>query len=323
MRSMDLLAEPLLEEMESDEDACRVVALGGGHGLAQALAAVQSYAGRITAVVNVADDGGSSGRLAPALGMPPPGDCRRALLALSPDPSPWRDLICHRFNAGDVSGHSLGNLVLAGLAAGEGGLEGALAVLGRLLGARGRVVPASPLPLTLQAVVAGVEIRGQVAVARARGPLTELAVLPSDAPASPSAVEALESADQVVIGPGSLFTSLAAVLAVPGIAQAVSRGPGRVVYVCNLTTQDGETLGMDAADHLRSLCAVTGLRPPDVVVANDAPFRVPDEVTRVEADRNQIESLGPRLETGGLADPSSAWPQHDPARLGAVLRRLA
>lgn len=323
MNDLDLLAEPLLEEMGPDEDACRVVALGGGHGLAQALTAVQSYAGRVTAVVSVADDGGSSGRLAPALGMPPPGDCRRALLALSPEPSPWRDVVGHRFTAGDVSGHSLGNLVLAALSAGEGGLEGALAVLGRLLGARGRVVPASPVPLTLRAVVDGAEVRGQVAVARARGPLTELAVLPSDAPASLTALEALQSADQVVIGPGSLFTSLGAVLAVPGLAEAVSSAPARLVYVCNLTTQDGETLGMDAADHVRALCAVTGLRAPDVVVANDAPFPVPEDLTRVQADRIQIESLGARLETGGLADPSAAWPQHDPARLGAVLRRLA
>lgn len=323
MTRIDLLAEPLLEELEPDEGAGRVVALGGGHGLAQALAAIRSYAGQITAVVSVADDGGSSGRLAPALEIPPPGDCRRALLALSPDPSPWRDAVGHRFAAGDVCGHSLGNLLLAGLAAGVGGLEGALAVLGRLLGARGRVVPASPVPLTLRAVVGGAEIRGQVAVARARGPLTELGVLPSDAPASPSALQALRSADQVVVGPGSLFTSLGAVLAVPGLAEAVSNGPGRLVYICNLTTQDGETLGMDAADHVRALCAVTGVRPPDVVVANDAPFPVPEAVTGVWADRVEIESLGSRLETGGLADPAAAWPQHDPARLGAVLRRLA
>jgi uncharacterized cofD-like protein len=323
MTGIDLLAEPLLEELDPDESACRVVAMGGGHGLAQALAAVQSYAGRITAVVSVADDGGSSGRLAPALGIPPPGDCRRALLALSPDPSPWRDAVSHRFAAGDVSGHSLGNLLLAALAAGEGGLEGALAVVGSLLGARGRVVPASAAPLTLRAVVDGVEIRGQVAVAQARGPLSELQVLPADATASPSALEALATADQVVIGPGSLFTSLAAVLAVPGIADAVSAGSGRLVYVCNLTTQDGETLGMGAADHVRALCRVTGLRLPDVVIANDAPFPVPATVTGVWAGREEIESLGPRLETGGLADPSGTWPQHDPARLGAVLRRLA
>jgi uncharacterized cofD-like protein len=323
MTGVDLLVEPLLEEVEPEESGCRVVAVGGGHGLAQALLAVQAYAGRITAVVSVADDGGSSGRLVPALGIPPPGDCRRALLALSPDPSPWREAVDHRFPSGDVAGHSLGNLILAGLAANGEGLEGALATLGLLIGARGRVIPAAPVPLTLRAVVDGVEILGQVAVALARGRLSELQVLPPEVVASPSALEALATADQVVVGPGSLFTSLAAALAVPAITEAVNAGPGGLVYICNLTTQDGETLGMDAADHVAALCRVTGLRLPDVVVANDACFPVPPAVEAVMVDREQIEGLGTRLETGSLADPSAAWPQHDPARLGAVLRRLA
>jgi uncharacterized cofD-like protein len=323
MTGIDLLAEPLLEELEPGESGCRVVALGGGHGLAQALLAVQAYAGEITAVVSVADDGGSSGRLAPALGLPPPGDCRRALLALSPDPSPWRDAVCHRFAAGDVAGHALGNLILAGLAARGDGLEGALATLGLLLGARGRVIPAAPVPLTLRAVIDGEEVRGQVAVAQARGRLSELQVLPPEAAASPSAIEALADADQVIIGPGSLFTSLAATLVVPGMTEAVNAGPGRLIYICNLATQDGETLGMDGADHVAALCRVTGLRLPDVVVANDAPFVVPPTIEAVVADPGQIEGLGTQVETASLADPSAAWPQHDPARLGAVLRRLA
>jgi uncharacterized cofD-like protein len=323
MTGIDLLAEPLLEELEPGERGCRVVAVGGGHGLAQALLAVQSYAGEITAVVSVADNGGSSGRLAPALGIPPPGDCRRALLALSPEPSRWRKAVDHRFSSGDLAGHSLGNLMLAGLAAGGEGLEGALATLGLLIGARGRVIPAAAVPLTLRAVVDGVEILGQVAVALARGRLSELQVLPPEAVASPSALEALAAADQVVIGPGSLFTSLGAALAVPGITAAINDGAGRLIYVCNLTTQEGETLGMDGAEHVAALCRISGLRLPDVVVANDAPFPVPPMVQVVVADRRQIEELGSRLETGGLADPSADWPQHDPARLGAVLRRLA
>jgi uncharacterized cofD-like protein len=323
MTSIDLLAEPMLQELEPGSEGTRVVALGGGHGLAQALLAVRGYAGEITAVVSVADDGGSSGRLAPALGVPPPGDCRRALVALSPDPSPWRDAVCHRFVAGDVAGHSLGNLMLAALAEQGGGLEEALATVGRLLGARGRVVPAAPVPLSLRAVIDGTEVCGQVAIALARGRLSELEVLPADAVASPSALESLAGADQVVIGPGSLFTSLAAALVVPGMTAAVNAAEAQLVYVCNLTTQDGETLGMDGAGHLRALLGLTGMRPPDVVVANDAPFPIPATVEAVWADRAEIEAMGTRLETGGLADPSAPWPQHDPARLGAVLRRLA
>jgi uncharacterized cofD-like protein len=323
MTTIDLMTAPMLEELEPEALGPRVVALGGGHGLAQALTAIRSYAAAITAVVSVADDGGSSGRLAPALGIPPPGDCRRALLALSPDPSPWREAVCHRFRAGDVAGHSLGNLLLAALAATEGGLEEALATLGRLLGARGRVVPASPRALGLRAVVDGVERRGQVAIAVGRGRITSLAVEPADASASPTALDAIAAADQVVIGPGSLFTSLAATLVVPGIAAAVSASPGRLVYVCNLTTQDGETLGLDGAGHVQALCRVAGIRPPDAVVANDAPFLVPESVTPVWADPAQISALGARLETAALADTTGGWPQHDAARLGAVLRRLA
>jgi uncharacterized cofD-like protein len=322
MTRLDLLPEPLLEELPPEESGCRVVAVGGGHGLAQALAAAQSYAGEITAIVSVADDGGSSGRLAPALGIPAPGDCRRALLALSPEPSRWRDAVRHRFPAGDVAGHSLGNLMLAALASGGEGLEEALATLGLLLGARGRVIPAAPVPLTLRAVIDGAEVTGQVAIALARGHLSELQVLPPAA-ASPSALDALAEADQVVVGPGSLFTSLAAALVVPGMAEAVSASPGRLVYVCNLTTQVGETLGMDGADHVVALCRVAGLRPPDVVVANEAPFAVPATVEWVAADRERSQALRSRLEVAALADPAAAWPQHDPARLGAVLRRLA
>jgi uncharacterized cofD-like protein len=323
MTTIDLLAEPLLEEIEPGEPGTAVVALGGGHGLAQALLAAQHYAGSITAVVSVADDGGSSGRLAPALGIPPPGDCRRALLSLSPDPSPWRDVIGHRFDAGDVAGHSLGNLVLAALAQGTGGLEEALATVGRLIGARGRVVPVCPQPLALRARVDGVQVTGQVAIARSRGGIEGLEVLPPEAAASPSALEAIRRADQVVIGPGSLFTSLCAVLLVPGVASAVNGSDARLVYVCNLTTQDGETLGLDGAAHLRSLVETTGVRPPDVVVANDAPFLVPEAVQPLWAEGAAVAALGSRLETGPLADPEADWPQHHPARLGAVLRRLA
>lgn len=322
MTTIDLMAAPLLEELEPGAPGPKVVALGGGHGLAQALMAIRGYAAAITAVVSVADDGGSSGRLAPALGLPPPGDCRQALLALSPDLSPWRDAAAFRFEGGDLAGHSLGNLILAGLAVSEGSLEAALVTLGRLLGARGRVVPASPQPLSLRAVVGGAEVRGQVAIAVGRGPIATLAVEPPEAAASPAALDALAEADQVVIGPGSLFTSLGAVLVVPGMVAAVNESPGRLVYVCNLTTQDGETLGMDGAAHVGALCSVAGMRLPDVVVANDTAFAVPSGVEAVWAERATIEGVGARLETAGLVDTAAPWPQHDAARLGAVLRRL-
>ncbi len=299
-----------------------MVAIGGGHGLARALLAVQDYAGLITAVVSVADDGGSSGRLAPALGIPPPGDTRRALIALSPGESLWRRVMEHRFEAGDVAGHSLGNLLLAAFAEMSGGLDEALQTMGRLMGARGAVLPAAGERLTLEAVVDGAEVAGQVEIARSRGAVESLRVRP-EVPATRAALAAIEAADQIVLGPGSLYTSLAAVLVVPGMAAAVNRSGARLVYVCNLTTQDGETLGMDAAAHVRALVEVAGIRPPDVVVAHHGDLAVPPGLQPVWVEPEALAGLGSRLEEADLADPAADWPQHDPARLGAVLRRLA
>lgn len=323
MSEFETIVDPLLEELEIDLEGIKVAAIGGGHGLAQALLAVQDYAATITAVVSVADDGGSSGRLSPALGIPPPGDTRRALLALSPPGSAWRRVMEHRFEAGDVAGHSLGNLVLAAFAGMSGGLGEALDTAGRLLGARGAVVPAAEEALTLEAVVDGRTVTGQVAVAQARGTVESIRVLPEGAEASRDTVRAIASAEQIVLGPGSLFTSIAAVLLVPGVAEAVNLSDAGLVYVCNLTTQDGETLGMDAAAHVQALVAHTGIRPPDVVVAHHGALRVPDGLEAVAADAGAIAVLGSRVEEADLADPGAAWPQHDPARLGAVLRRLA
>lgn len=323
MTNHGLLADPLLDEIDLDYEGLRVVAVGGGHGLAQALLAVQDYADVITAVVSVADDGGSSGRLAPGLGIPPPGDLRRALLALSPEPSLWRDLVGYRFRGADVDGHSLGNLIIAALSELSGGFEEALATAGRLLGARGEVLPASPEPLRLEATVDGTEVSGQVAIARSRGVIEDLRIVPPDAPANQAALRAAAAADQIVIGPGSLFTSLMPVLKVPGIVEAVNASPASLVYVCNLATQDGETLGMDAAAHVRALVGHTGLRLPDVVVLHDGLVEVPAPVEPIRPDREDVAALGVRVETADLADPGAEWPCHHPVRLGGVLRRLA
>lgn len=317
------LVDPLLDEIDIELEGVAVVALGGGHGLARALLAVAEYAGLITAVVSVADDGGSSGRLAPALDIPPPGDIRRALLALSPAPSVWRELFEHRFEEGDVAGHSLGNLMLAALTERSGSFADAVHTAGRLLGARGAVLPASETRLTLEAVIGGSLVAGQVAVARARGRLEELRIVPPHAAANPAALRAIAAADQIVLGPGSLFTSVIACLKVEGMAAAINASPARVVYVCNLTTQDGETLGMDAARHVQALVRHGGIRAPDVIVAQEGRFAVPGAVEAVTVDEEALERLNVAVERADLADPEAEWPQHDPARLGAVLRRLA
>lgn len=311
---------PLIEGVDMAlEEGPRVVAIGGGHGLAQALQAIVEYAGTVTAVVSVADDGGSSGRLSPALDIPPPGDIRRALLALSPEPSLWRDVVAYRFREGDVAGHSLGNLLIAALTELDGGFTEALGRLGGALGARGRVVPAAQAPLVLEADIDGGVVRGQVAIARSRGAIDGLRVDPADTPASPEALAAIADADQIVLGPGSLFTSVGAVLVVAGMADAINAASATLVYVANLTTQDGETLGMPGPAHLEALEMVCGVRRPDAVVLHDGHLETPPGLEPVAFE--EVDG-GPRVVRGDVAVSGDGRPRHDPARLGAVLRRL-
>jgi uncharacterized cofD-like protein len=292
-----------------------VVAIGGGHGLARALEAVSAYAGAVTAIVTVADDGGSSGRLTPALEVPPPGDIRRALLALTDGDSPWGDLVSYRFTDGDIAGHSLGNLILAALTDLMGDFESAVEAVGVMLGARGTVIPSASVPLTLCADVDGSEVRGQVAIALSRGSVERLWVDPS-VTTVPAAVRAIAAADQIVLAPGSLYTSLLAVLVVEGIVEAINASSGALVQVVNLTTQDGETLGLSGSDHVDELTRIAGLRPPDHVIVHDGALPVPDGLAALTLDD------APAVIRADVADAAEGHPQHNPARLAAVLRRL-
>ena len=234
-----------------------VVALGGGHGLATALAAVRRYAGSVTAVVSVADDGGSSGRLRKVHDVPAPGDLRRCLVALAASDTVWREAFEHRFRGGDLDGHALGNLIIVGLTQVLGDFGRALEEAGRLLDCAGRVLPATTDPVVLTADAgegADAEVvEGQVAVSNTMDPIRRVHIVPEDAKAHPEVVSAIELADQVILAPGSLFTSLAPVLCVPAIREALAATRGRIVHVCNLQPQVPETLGLDATDHLRAV----------------------------------------------------------------------
>ncbi len=280
-----------------------VVALGGGHGLAATLAAARRYADDLCAIVSVADDGGSSGRLRAAFGIPPPGDLRKCLVALADPESLWTSAFEHRFDAGELQGHAFGNLVLAGLAASTGDFEQALAEAGRLLGAVGRVVPATVEPVVLKAIVGGDSVTGQALVARSEG-ITGVSLVPADARSPEAALTALAQADQVVIGPGSLFTSVLAVAVVPEVREALATTPGRKVYVCNLRPQLPETAGYDVAAHVDALGA-HGLEV-DVVLCH--PGAVP--VGRVDVEC--VERPVARHDGSG----------HDPALLAAALEDL-
>lgn len=248
-----------------------MVALGGGHGLAATLQAVRLYADDITAVVSVADDGGSSGRLREALGIPAPGDIRRCLVALSEPGSVWATAFEHRFEGGELDGHAVGNLVIAGLTAATGDFVAALEEAARALGAVGRVLPATTTPVVLKAEAASGQVQGQVQVAQA-GRISTVGLVPPDPEPPRAAIEAIERADQVVLGPGSLFTSVLAVAAVPGIRAALQRTQARKAYVCNLRPQLPETAGYDVAAHVEALTA-HGI-DVDVVVCDPAALPV-------------------------------------------------
>jgi uncharacterized cofD-like protein len=290
-------------------DAPRVVALGGGHGLAVVLRAARRYAGDVTAVVSVADDGGSSGRLRRELDILPPGDLRKCLVALAPD-SLWARAFEHRFTAGELDGHSLGNLVLVGLIETLGDPVAAIDEASRLLDATGRVRPATTEPVVLKADIDGESVQGQVAVMTDGGRIRRVELVPRDAPAHPDALAAIAAADQVILAPGSLYTSLLSVLAVPGLRDAVTAASAPVVQVCNLRPQPPETTGLDGADHLRAVLDHGG-RVDTFLYERDGALPV---------DEDRIRGWDVRPAGAPLAGRSGLV--HDPARLAQALTDL-
>ncbi|MFN2525889.1 MAG: uridine diphosphate-N-acetylglucosamine-binding protein YvcK [Actinomycetota bacterium] len=292
----------------------KVVGLGGGHGLAATLRAGLTYANDIAAVVTVADDGGSSGRLSRDLGIPPPGDIRNCLVALA-EQSPLVDMFQHRFSGGALTGHTVGNLIIAALTEKTGDFAQAVAAAGELLDARGRVYPATTELVRLNARVDGGVVSGQVAVAQTRPPIQAVYLEPSDPVGHGPAVQAILDADQIVLGPGSLFTSLIATLLVPDVRSALTATKARRVFVCNARMQKGETEGLTASAHVEAVLAHTGPDAIDAVVVQE-PQR---QQEGVQVDRNALAFSGIEIVTADVADESGA---HDPVKLGAVLRRL-
>ena len=288
---------------EPKRPAPRVVALGGGHGLAATLRAARRYAGDLTAVVSVADDGGSTGRLRAGCDRPAPGDLRKCLVALSDESSLLARAMEHRFAGGDVEGHAFGNLLIVALAETGGDLVAALDEIGRIVGAVGRVLPSTPRPVRLRGEVrSGATVEGQVAVGAAHD-VDSVAIDPPDVPVCVEAVEAIVQADQIVLGPGSLFTSVLAATAVPGIRDALRAASGRLVYVCNLHQQIPETEGFSVADHVEALRR-HGIEPdvvlydPDTIGGADGvEHAVAAQLTRPAGRAHDPQLLGKALES--------------------------
>ncbi|MFN3974687.1 MAG: uridine diphosphate-N-acetylglucosamine-binding protein YvcK, partial [Dehalococcoidia bacterium] len=247
----------------------RIVAIGGGTGLSTLLRGLKRHTANITAIVTVADDGGSSGRLRSELGIPPPGDVRNCILALSEAEPILERLMDYRFQKGEtLGGHSVGNLLLAALIQTEGGLGKALQVASLLLGVRGSVLPVSECP---NLMLRGETEEGQIVLGESRlghtgKRLRRVWLEPQEAAPSPGALQAIAKADLIVIGPGSLFTSVIPNFLVAGVAEAVNASQAPKVFVCNVATQPGETDGFGVADHLRVFQEHTGVAVTHLLV---------------------------------------------------------
>jgi uncharacterized cofD-like protein len=305
-----------------------VVALGGGHGLAASLAALRLVTDRITAVVTVADDGGSSGRLRDEFNVLPPGDLRMALAALCDDTEwghQWRDVLQHRFAGdGQLAGHAVGNLLIVSLWDLLGDTVGGLDLVGRLLNARGRVLPMAAVPLTIEASQMGADparpseittVRGQAAVATARGRVLSVRLNPDEPPACEEAVAAIHAADWVVLGPGSWFTSVIPHLLVPGIHDALIHTTAKRVLTLNLVMHTGETVGFSAKNHLEVLAAHAPELHLDVVLAD------PDVVEDEALLRRVAGDMGAELALARVGDHARQG-HHDSLRLAAAYRDI-
>jgi uncharacterized cofD-like protein len=306
----------------------RVVALGGGHGLAASLKALRTVTPDLTAVVTVADDGGSSGRLREELDALPPGDLRMALAAMAGDDDwgqTWTRLLQHRFSGdGPLAGHAVGNLLLTGLAQSTGDPVLALDLVAKLLGVAGRVLPMSPVPLEICAEVIGLvpgapsevtEVVGQVAVATTSGLVAAVHLRPSDPPACKEAVRAVEEADWVVFGPGSWFTSVLPHLLVPDLRDALHRTAARRLVALNLAPQAGETDGFSPESYLDVLAAHAPDLRVDVVLADES------MVVDTRGLMAAAQSVGGRLVLSQLA-LGDGTPRHDPERLARAYQEV-
>ena len=332
--------QPLVEVIYQKRFLARgpkIVAIGGGTGLSALLRGLKEHTSNLTAVVTVADDGGSSGVLRQELGIAPMGDIRNCIAALADAEPLMSELLQYRFPTSDASpsgvsgdgpglaGHALGNLLLAAMTAIEGGdFEEGVRRINRILAVRGQVVPVTATPLTLHARLAdGSIVAGQSRIMRTPD-IERVWITPDDVHASDDALTAIADADLIVLGPGSLYTSLLPSLLIPTIRDALLAASAPRLYVCNVATQEGETTGMDLAAHVAALIAHTAPGIVDVVLANNRfDARVPTD-WQAEAVRLHWPPAAlsdpPHLVLDDVVDPENAH-HHDPARLAAAVLR--
>lgn len=310
----------------------RIVVVGGGTGLSNLLRGLKNFSANITAIVTVADDGGSSGRLRREIGVLPPGDIRNCLTALASEEKLMTELFRYRFSAGDgLSGHSFGNLFLTAMNEITGDLEQAIAASSKVLAVRGQVLPATLCHVGLWAELTdGRRIEGESNITEARGSIARIGCTPANPPALPKALKAIAEADFIIIGPGSLYTSIVPNLLVPEITEAIAKAEVPRIYVCNIMTQEGETQGYSVGDHIRAIDRACGQRLFEAVLVQKQPPSAKalieyakEQSNPVPLDRDVIARLGRRIILANVMDenPETGVVRHNSQALARVLIR--
>ena len=308
----------------------KIVAIGGGTGLSTLLRGLKLYSANLTAIVTVADDGGSSGRLRRDFGVLPPGDIRNCIAALADEEKLLTELFQYRFAAGDgLMGHSFGNLFLTAMSEITGDLERAVVASSKVLAIRGRVLPATLTDVALWARLAdGRTIKGESSIGASDGQIVEIGCNPANPPALPAAIAAIQEADYIIMGPGSLYTSVISNLLVPEIAAAIAARQVPRLYVCNIMTQPGETTGYTVADHIESIDRACGQKLFDAVLVQKNPpsagclqYYAEENSYPVLLDREDVKQLGRSIFAVNVMeeDPDTRYLRHNPRRLAKAL----
>ena len=312
----------------------KIVAVGGGTGLSTMLRGLKKYTKNLTAIVTVADNGGGSGVLRDDLRIPPPGDIRHCMEALANTEPIMEKLLTYRFTEGSLSGQSFGNLILAALHGVTGSFEEAVREMSHVLAITGQVVPVTSADVQLEAVFEnGARVVGESQIAAFKKEqdcrIHHVNLIPRSPAATAEALEAIGEADLILLGPGSLYTSIIPNLLVDSIAQSIAKSDAPKLYICNIMTQEGETEGYTAADHLEALLAHGGPGLVDLCLVNTAPVRPgllekyrEEDAVPLPVDRERIAALGLELVERPVASETGGYARHDPDRLAQAVLEI-
>ena len=321
-------------DLQQWENGPKIVAIGGGTGLSTMLRGLKKYTKNLTAIVTVADDGGGSGVLRREIGMPPPGDIRHCMESLANVEPIMEQLLTYRFREGSLSGQSFGNLLLAALNGITGSFEEAVAQMSQVLAITGRVLPVTGADVQLEAVFEnGSRVVGESSIFSFKKEqdcrIHHVALIPEHPKALPTALEAIRQADLIILGPGSLYTSIIPNLLVDGVVEEICRARALKLYVCNIMTQEGETEGYTAADHISALLEHGAPGMIDICLANSEEVRqgLVERYQREDAapllvDRERFEQMGLKLVERPIASHTSNYARHSQTRLAQAIMEI-